>query len=260
MCWCHRCREAALPGEAPFPAGVAGGGRSGRGRAETESANPATSRRRGAGVGHEGARSTPSRTGEAGKIELADAIFGLPVRPDILHPRGAWQLAKRRAGTHKSKRRGEINGDDRQAVRQKGTGRARHGAATATQFRGGARAFGPVPRDHAHGLPKKVRRLGLKVGALGQAGRRQADGARSRRALEEPKTKELAAALGRLGWSSALLIDGAEIDGNFAPAARNLAGLRLLPSAGANVYDILRRDMLVLTTAAVARSWRSACA
>jgi len=188
--------------------------------------------------------------GEAGKIELSPAIFGLPVRPDILHQVVRWQLAKRRQGTHQSKRRGEIKATTAKMYKQKGTGRARHGAATATQFRGGAKPFGPRPRDHAHSLPKKVRRLGLKVALSSKL----AEGklvVLDRAALEEPKTKQLAAALGKWGWSSALLIDGGEIDRNFALASRNLVGLQLLPSAGANVYDILRRDMLVLTTAAV---------
>jgi large subunit ribosomal protein L4 len=190
--------------------------------------------------------------GEAGTIELSPAIFGQPLRPDILHQVVRWQLAKRRQGTHKTKTRGEIKATTRKMYKQKGTGRARHGAATATQFRGGAKPFGPKPREHAHSLPKKVRRLGLKVALSSKL----ADGklvVLDRASLDEPRTKPLAAALDRLGWSSALLIDGDEIDRNFALASRNLAGLQLLPSVGANVYDILRRDVLVLTTAAVRR-------
>jgi large subunit ribosomal protein L4 len=134
--------------------------------------------------------------------------------------------------------------------KQKGTGRARHGAASAPQFRGGGKAFGPHPRDHAQSLPKKVRRLGLKVALSSKL----ADGKLvilDQAALAEPKTKQLAARLDQLGWSSVLLIDGPEVDRNFELAARNLAGLQLLPPAGANVYDILRRDVLVLTRAAV---------
>ncbi len=195
---------------------------------------------------------TTLEQGEAGSIELSPAIFEQPPRPDILHQVVRWQLAKRRQGTHKAKTRGEIKATTRKMYKQKGTGRARHGAATAPQFRGGGKPFGPKPRDHAHSLPKKVRRLGLTVALSSKL----ADGklvVLDRAALEEPKTKQLAAAVARLGWSSALLIDGDEIDRNFALASRNLVGLQLLPSAGANVYDILRRDVLVLTTAAVRR-------
>jgi large subunit ribosomal protein L4 len=187
---------------------------------------------------------------EAGTIELNEAVFGQALRSDILHQVVRWQLAKRRQGTHKSKTRGEIKATTRKMYKQKGTGRARHGAATAPQFRGGGKSFGPQPRDHAEGLPKKVRRLGLKVALSSKL----ADGklvVLDRAALDEPKTKQLAARLDKLGWSSALLIDGPEVDRNFALAARNLVGLQLLPPAGANVYDILRRDVLVLTREAV---------
>jgi large subunit ribosomal protein L4 len=187
---------------------------------------------------------------EAGTIELNEAVFGQALRSDILHQVVRWQLAKRRQGTHKSKTRGEIKATTRKMYKQKGTGRARHGAATAPQFRGGGKSFGPRPRDHAEGLPKKVRRLGLKVALSSKL----ADGklvVLDRAALDEPKTKQLAARLDKLGWSSALLIDGPEVDRNFALAARNLVGLQLLPPAGANVYDILRRDVLVLTREAV---------
>src|ERR687891_1696843 len=189
---------------------------------------------------------------ETGTIELSPAVFEQPLRSDILHQVVRWQLAKRRQGTHKAKTRGEVKATTRKMYKQKGTGRARHGAASAPQFRGGGKAFGPQPRDHAQSLPKKVRRLGLKVALSSKL----ADGKLvilDQATLDEPKTKPLAAALEKLGWSSALLIDGDEIDRNFALASRNLVGLQLLPSAGANVYDILRRDMLVLTTAAVRR-------
>lgn len=188
--------------------------------------------------------------GDAGRIELSPAVFEQPLRPDILHAVVRWQLAKRRQGTHKAKTRGEIKATTRKMYRQKGTGRARHGAATATQFRGGGKPFGPKPRDHAIALPKKVRQLGLKVALSSKL----AEGklvVLDQATLEEPKTKALASRLAALGWSSALLIDGAETDRNFALAARNLVGLDLLPAAGANVYDILRRDTLVLTKAAV---------
>ena len=188
--------------------------------------------------------------GDAGTIELSPAVFGQPLRSDLLHQVVRWQLAKRRQGTHKAKTRGEIKATTRKMYKQKGTGRARHGAATAPQFRGGGKAFGPHPRDHAESLPKKVRRLGLKVALSSKL----AEGklvVLDRAALDEPKTKQLASRLGRFGWASALLIDGPEVDRNFELAARNLVGLQLLPPEGANVYDILRRDVLVLTREAV---------
>jgi large subunit ribosomal protein L4 len=188
--------------------------------------------------------------GDAGTIELSPAVFGQPLRSDMLHQVVRWQLAKRRQGTHKAKTRGEVKATTRKMYKQKGTGRARHGAATAPQFRGGGKAFGPHPRDHAESLPKKVRALGLKVALSSKL----AEGklvVLDRAALDEPKTKQLASRLGRFGWASALLIDGPEVDRNFELAARNLVGLQLLPPEGANVYDILRRDVLVLTREAV---------
>jgi large subunit ribosomal protein L4 len=187
---------------------------------------------------------------DAGTIELSDAVFGQKVRADILHEVVRWQLAKRRQGTHKTKTRGEVDLTKRKMYKQKGTGRARHGAASATQFRGGGKPFGPKPRDHAIGLPKKVRRLGLKVALSSKL----ADGklvVLDEATLAEPKTRQLVERLRKLGWSSVLLIDGPAFDGNLERAARNLIGVDLLPTAGANVYDILRRDVLVLTKAAV---------
>jgi large subunit ribosomal protein L4 len=187
---------------------------------------------------------------DAGTIELSDAVFGQPVRADILHEVVRWQLAKRRQGTHKAKTRGEVDLTKRKMYKQKGTGRARHGAASATQFRGGGKSFGPKPRDHSIGLPKKVRRLGLKVALSSKL----ADGklvVLDEATLAEPKTRQLVERLKKLGWGSVLLIDGPEFDGNLERAARNLIGVDLLPTAGANVYDILRRDVLALTKAAV---------
>jgi large subunit ribosomal protein L4 len=187
---------------------------------------------------------------DAGSIELNPAVFGQPVRADILHQVVRWQLAKRRQGTHKSKTRGEISKTTRKMYKQKGTGRARHGAASATQFRGGAKPFGPRPRDHAIGLPKKVRRLGLRIALSSKL----ADGKLvilDQATLEQPKTKQLAERVRAFGWSSALLVDGPAFDENLARAARNLVGIQLLRTIGANVYDILRRDVLVLTKAAV---------
>jgi large subunit ribosomal protein L4 len=187
----------------------------------------------------------------AGTVELNDAVFAATVRDDILARLVHWQLAKRRAGTHKAKSISEIQGTTKKPWRQKGTGRARQGSLRSPQFRGGARIFGPVPRDHGYDLPKQVRKLGM-ISAL-SAKRAEGklvvlDAAR----LEKPKTKELAQRLDKLGLGSALLIDGAEIDGNFARAARNIPGIDVLPQQGANVYDILRREVLVLTKAAVA--------
>lgn len=186
----------------------------------------------------------------AGDIELADEVFGVEVRKDLLARVVNWQLAKRRAGTHKVKTRGEVNGSTRKMYRQKGTGRARHGTARVTQFRGGATVFGPLVRDHAHKLQKKVRKLAMKSALSAK----QADGKLiviDEATLKAPKTKELANRLGKLGWQDVLLVGGAEIDANFGRAAANIPHLDVLPSQGANVYDILRRDMLVLTKEAV---------
>jgi large subunit ribosomal protein L4 len=187
---------------------------------------------------------------DAGTLELNPAVFGQPLRRDILHDVVRWQLAKRRQGTHQSKTRGEIKATTRKMYKQKGTGRARHGAASATQFRGGAKPFGPRLRDHAIGLPKKVRRLGLKIALSSKL----ADGklvVLDQATLDEPKTRRLAERVRAFGWTSALLVDGPAFDENLARAARNLVGVQLLPTIGANVYDILRRDVLVLTKAAV---------
>jgi len=187
---------------------------------------------------------------EAGTLELSDAVFGAAVRGDLLAWLVHWQLAKRRAGTHKAKGISEISGTTKKPYKQKGTGRARQGSLRSPQFRGGARIFGPVVRDHGYDLPKKVRKLGL-ITALSS---KQAEGklvVLDSTKLSAPKTKELAQRLGKLGWSSALVIDGPEIDVNFARAARNIPGIDVLPQQGANVYDILRRDTLVLTRAAV---------
>ncbi|BBK30210.1 large subunit ribosomal protein L4 [Stella humosa] len=188
--------------------------------------------------------------GEAGTIELDESVFGVPVRGDILARMVHWQLAKRRAGTHKAKQIGEISGTTKKPWRQKGSGRARQGSMRSPQWRGGAVIFGPVVRDHGYDLPKKVRALALKT-ALSS---KQAEGklividdAR----LPEAKTKALVQRLGKLGWSSVLFIGGTEIDQGFARAARNLPQVDVLPQQGANVYDILRRDTLVLTRGAV---------
>jgi large subunit ribosomal protein L4 len=187
---------------------------------------------------------------EVGDIELAEEVFGLPVRKDILARVVNWQLAKRRAGTHKTKGVSEIRGTTSKPYKQKGTGRARQGSLRSPQFRGGARIFGPVVRDHTFDLQKKVRRLGLKtaLSAKHSEGKLMViDAAR----IDEPKTKALRTRLTTLGWDSVLIIDGPTVDEGFARAARNLPSVDVLPQQGANVYDILRRDRLVLTRQAV---------
>ncbi|MDJ1157299.1 50S ribosomal protein L4 [Chelatococcus sp. SYSU_G07232] len=188
--------------------------------------------------------------GKAGSIELDEAIFGLEPRADLIHRCVRWQLAKRQAGTHKSLGRSEVSRTTKKMYRQKGTGNARHGAASAPQFRGGGKAFGPVVRDHAHDLPKKVRALALKH-ALSAKAKANAIVVLDKAAVAEPRTKALKERFGKLGLASALVIDGAELDANFGLAARNIPNVDVLPVQGINVYDILRRDTLVLTKAAV---------
>jgi large subunit ribosomal protein L4 len=186
---------------------------------------------------------------EVGDIELSEAVFGLPVRRDILARVVNWQLSKRRAGTHKTKGVSDISGTTKKPYRQKGTGRARQGSLRSPQFRGGAVIFGPVVRSHEFGLQKKVRRLGLKTALSAK----QAEGKLvvvDEARLDEAKTKALRSRFEALGWGSVLIIDGA-VNESFARAARNLPKVDVLPEQGANVYDILRRDTLVLTRAAV---------
>ncbi len=183
------------------------------------------------------------------EIELKDSIFGLEPRTDLIQRVVVWQLAKRRAGTHKVLTRGEINRTKKKVYKQKGTGQARHGARSAPLFVGGAKAMGPVQHSHAFDLPKKVRALGLRhaLSAKAKDGTLIViDSAKS----EGIKTKDLAKRLDSIGIGNALIVDGA-LDRNFALSARNLASIGLLPTAGLNVYDILRREKLVLTTAAV---------
>ena len=188
--------------------------------------------------------------GAAGEIELADAIFGIEPRADILHRVVRWQRAKKQADTHKSKSRGETAYSTRKIYKQKGTGNARHGERGANIFRKGGTAHGPQVRSHAHDLPKKVRALGLKM-ALSAKAKAGELIVLDKAVLVEPKTKALAEAAERLGWSKALVIDGPEVDGNFARAARNLPAVQVLPSIGANVYDRLNHKTLVLTRAGV---------
>jgi len=186
--------------------------------------------------------------GKAGTIDLSDAIFGLEPRADILHRVVRYQLAKRQAGTHKVKTRSETSYSTKKIVRQKGSGGARHGDRNAPIFRGGGVYKGPVVRSHAHDLTKKFRKLGLKHALSAKAGAGELivlDVAE----LKSSKTKDLAKAIKNLGWKKALIIDGADVNENFALAARNIEGLDVLPSQGANVYDILKSNTLVLTKA-----------
>lgn len=187
---------------------------------------------------------------DVGEITLADEIFCIPARPDLLQRIVTWQLAKRRAGTHKTKGISEVQGTGRKPWAQKGTGRARQGSLRSPQFRGGAVIFGPVPRSHGFNLPKKVRRLALKAALSSKLAEGKMVILDSTK-LSSLKTQELKTRLGKLGWSSALVIDGPEVDVNFDRAARNLPGIDVLPQQGTNVYDILRRDLLVLTKDAV---------
>jgi large subunit ribosomal protein L4 len=186
----------------------------------------------------------------AGSVELKDELFALEPRADILQRMVRYQLSKRQAGTHKAKQRGEVNGPNKKIYKQKGTGQARHGNDKPPQFRGGGRAFGPIPRSHAHDLPKKVRVLALKH-ALSSKAKTNALIVLDKAELEEPKTAQLRGKFDGLGLSNALIIDGATLQDNFALAARNIPNVDVLPVQGINVYDILRREKLVLTRAAL---------
>jgi large subunit ribosomal protein L4 len=185
--------------------------------------------------------------GAAGSVDLDDEIFGLDPRADILHRVVRWQRARAQAGTHKVKGRSETSYSTKKIYRQKGTGGARHGDRNAPIFRGGGIYKGPTPRSHAHDLPKKFRKLGLchALSAKAKAGELVV----IEDATSEGKTSALAKQIKNLGWKRALVIDGAEVNEGFARAAANIAGLDVLPSMGANVYDILKRDTLVLTKA-----------
>jgi large subunit ribosomal protein L4 len=187
---------------------------------------------------------------EAGSVELSDAIFGLEPRQDILQRCVRWQLSRRQAGTHKVKNRSEINRTGKKMYRQKGTGGARHGSQRANLFRGGGRSFGPVVRSHAIDLPKKVRALALRHALSAKA----KDGGIvvwDKAAIDGGKTKALREQFGKLGFGSTLIIDGAAVDTAFAQAARNIPHVDVLPIQGINVYDIMRREKLVLTKAAL---------
>ncbi|GLQ18698.1 50S ribosomal protein L4 [Maritalea porphyrae] len=186
----------------------------------------------------------------AGKVELADDVFGLEPRADILHRMVRYQQLKKMAGTHETKGRSDIRGTTKKFVRQKGSGGARHGNRKVPQFRGGGRAFGPVTRSHAISLPKKVRALALKL-ALSSKAKAGDLVILDKAEAKEPKTAQLKKSFGALGFDNALIIGGAELDENFARAARNIPHIDVLPAQGINVYDILRRNKLVLTKAAL---------
>ena len=189
---------------------------------------------------------------KAGSIELDESVFGLEVRGDLLARAVNWQLAKRRSGDHKTKGRSEVSGRKGKPFAQKGGGRARAGTLRAPQMRGGGIAFGPIVRDHGHSLQKKVRRLALKtaLSSMQAAGKLVViEDAKSK----TPKTSDLSKQITPMGWGRTLVIDGEDVDINFALASRNIVGLDILPTAGANVYDILRRDTLVLTKNAVTK-------
>ncbi|MBQ0749100.1 MAG: 50S ribosomal protein L4 [Roseovarius sp.] len=187
--------------------------------------------------------------GTAGSVDLGEDIFGLEPRADILHRVVRWQRNKAQAGTHKVKTRSETSYSTKKIYRQKGTGGARHGDKNAPIFRHGGIYKGPTPRSHAHDLPKKVRALGLKhaLSAKAKAGALVI----LDEASSNGKTGELAKQVKNLGWKRVLVIDGAQVNADFARAAANIEGLDILPSMGANVYDILKRDTLVITKAGV---------
>lgn len=187
---------------------------------------------------------------EVGQIDLSDTVFGIEERRDVMHLAVKYQLNKRRAGTHDVKEIGEISGTGKKPFNQKGTGRARQGSLRSPQMRGGATILGPTPRSHATELPKKIRQLALKSALSSKA----KDGkliVLDDAVAKDHKTKSMALALKAMGLESALIVCGKEIDANFARATSNLPRIDVLPSQGANVYDILRRDILVLTKEAV---------
>ncbi|KAF0118094.1 MAG: large subunit ribosomal protein L4 [Rhodospirillaceae bacterium] len=185
-----------------------------------------------------------------GSMELADAVFAVEVRTDILHRMVRYQLAKRQAGTHKTKGISDVSGTTKKPFRQKGRGAARQGSLRSPQFRGGAVIFGPVVRSHAHDLQKKVRRLALRCALSAKAQGGQLVVVEDLH-VSSPKTRELAERLVTLGWTSTLIVGGAILEEDFVRAVRNIKNITVLPQQGTNVYDILRRDVLVLTREAV---------
>ena len=190
----------------------------------------------------------------AGNITLADEVFGVALRSDIVARVVKWQLAKRRAGSHKVKSRSEVAMTTAKMFKQKGTGRARHGSAAVVQFRGGGVVHGPVVRDHSHALPKKVRQLGLRSALSSKVanGKLLVVDNLASKGKSAGKTAKLRDQLTKLGADNALIIGGAELDTGFVNAARNIPLVDVLPQQGINVYDILRRDVLVLSKDAAA--------
>ncbi|UWQ96156.1 50S ribosomal protein L4 [Rhodobacteraceae bacterium M385] len=187
---------------------------------------------------------------KAGSVDLDEALFGLEPRADILHRVVRWQRNNAQAGTHKVKTRREVSYSTKKIYRQKGTGGARHGARSAPIFRGGGVYKGPTPRSHGHELTKKFRKLGLRHALSAKAAEGRLVIIESI-AMDDAKTSALAKQVKEMGWKRALIIDGSDVDANFAQAARNIDGLDVLPTMGANVYDILKRDTLVITKAGV---------
>ena len=187
---------------------------------------------------------------DAGSVEVSAEVFGLEPRVDLIQRMVRYQLSKRQQGTHQAQERSTINRTTKKMYKQKGTGGARHGSAKAPQFRGGGRAFGPLTRSHAHDLPKKVRVLALKHALSTKAKGNQLI-VLDKAEIDSPKTKGLIDTLAKLGWTNALIIGGETLQDNFVMAARSIPNLDVLPVQGLNVYDILRREKLVLTTAAL---------
>ncbi|MEM7728517.1 MAG: 50S ribosomal protein L4 [Pseudomonadota bacterium] len=187
---------------------------------------------------------------KGGSVDLDESVFGQEPRKDILHRMVRYQLAKRRAGTHQVQERGDVSKTTKRIGRQKGGGTARHGNGSVSQFRGGAKAHGPRSRDHSHELPKKVRKMALRHALSAKAGAGELIVVDAL-ALKDAKTSALAKQLSKLGVTNALIVGGNQIDEGFGRAARNIPNVDVLPSQGANVYDILRRHTLVLSTDAV---------
>ncbi len=185
-----------------------------------------------------------------GEVDVAETIFGLPIRVDILHRVVEWQRAKARSGNHKTKGISDISGTTKKPYKQKGTGNARQGSMRSPQFRGGARIFGPVVRSHAYDLPKKIRRLGLKT-ALSAKLKEGKLSIIEDASLSAPKSKDLKLKLQSLGWKSTLFIAGEQVEENFALSIRNLPKFDVLPQVGTNVYDILRHDNIAITREAL---------
>ena len=187
--------------------------------------------------------------GKAGSVELGYEIFDIEPRVDILHRVVRWQRNNAQAGTHKVKTRSEVSYSTKKIYRQKGTGGARHGARSAPIFRGGGIYKGPTPRSHGHDLPKNIRRMGLKMAISAKA--KSGSLVIIDDIVSDGKTSSLAKQIKSLGWKRALIIDGQKVNAEFAQAARNIDGLDILPSVGANVFDILKRDTLIITKAGV---------